>query len=343
MRIAMVAPPWFPVPPPDYGGIEMVCALLARGLADRGHEVTMFATGDSEPGVPLTGVVDQHHPDLLRIPEVEAHHLAHVVEKIAAGEFDVVHDNSTVYGPLLLRDQPLPVVHTVHGGIEDEHAVAVYATVCDSVDLVAISRAYRDQAPQLHWAAVIPNPVDVADYELVEQKDDYVVFMARFSRVKGAEAAIRAAQAAEVPIVLAGPVHDVDRAYFDETVAPLLEEPGVTRIDSVGGDEKAQLLGKARALLSPVDWEEPFGLAPVEAMACGTPVIAYPRGALNETVVDGETGFLVDDEDGIVEAIGRLDEIDPAHCRDHVKDHFSVETVSALYEEAFENATVGST
>jgi glycosyltransferase involved in cell wall biosynthesis len=321
----------------------MVCALLARGLADRGHEVTMFATGDSEPGVPLTGVVDQHQPDQLRIPEVEAHHLAHVVEEIAAGEFDVVHDNSSVYGPLLLRDQPLPVVHTVHGGIEDEHAVAVYAAVCDSVDLIAISRAYRDQAPQLQWAGVIPNPVDVADYQLVEQKDDYVVFMARFSRVKGAEAAIRAAQAAGVPIVLAGPVHDVDRAYFDETVAPLLDQPGVTRIDSIGGNEKAELLGKARALLSPVDWEEPFGLAPVEAMACGTPVIAYPRGALTETVVDGDTGFLVEDEDGIVEAIGRLDEIDLAHCREYVREHFSVETVSALYEEAFENATVGST
>jgi glycosyltransferase involved in cell wall biosynthesis len=117
----------------------------------------------------------------------------------------------------------------------------------------------------------------------------------------------------------------------------------VKRIESIGGDEKAELLGKARALLSPVDWEEPFGLAPVEAMACGTPVIAYARGALNETIVDGETGFLVDDEDGIVEAIGRLDEIDPSHCREHVKEYFSVETVSALYEEAFENATVWST
>ena len=338
----MVAPPWFPVPPESYGGIESVCALLADGLKRRGHDVTMFATGDSQPSVRVAAAVDEHQPDALRVPEVEAHHLAHVVDQIGDGRFDVIHDNSTVYGPLLLQTQPLPVVHTVHGGLEDEHALAVYDAVSGNVQLVAISRAYRDQAPQLRWAAVIPNPVEIGDYPFVEQKDDYVVFMARFSQVKGADAAIRAAQAAGVPIVLAGPVHDTDRAYFEKEVEPLLDSPDVTRIDAVGGAEKAELLGKARALLSPVDWEEPFGLAPVEAMACGTPVIAYPRGALTETVADGKTGFLVQDEEGIVEAMARLDEIEPGQCREHVEANFSVEKVSALYEEAFENATVGS-
>jgi glycosyltransferase involved in cell wall biosynthesis len=338
----MVAPPWFPVPPPDYGGIEVVCALLARGLTDQGHDVTMFATGDSQPAVAVDAAVGEHDPELLRTPEVEAHHLAHALEQIAAGDFDVIHDNSTVYGPLLLQHQSLPVVHTVHGGLEDEHALAVYADVCHDVDLIAISKAYRDQAPQLRWAGVIPNPVEVSDYPFVEDKDDYVVFLARFSRVKGADAAVRAARAADVPIVLAGPVHEADRAYFEEVIEPLLDEPGVKRIDSVGGSEKAELLGKARALLSPVDWEEPFGLAPVEAMACGTPVIAYPRGALCETVADGETGFLVPDEEGLTKAIGQLGQIDPAACRRHVEEHFSVETVSAQYEKAFETAAVGN-
>ena len=342
MRIAMVAPPWFPVPPADYGGIELVCAHLARGLSARGHDVTMFASADSHPSVRLHSVIGDHDPDQLRTPEVEAHHLAHVVDEIDAGDYDVIHDNSTVYGPLLLQGQPTPVLHTVHGGLEDEHARAVYRAVCDTVDLIAISHAYRDQAPELRWAAVIPNPVEISDYPLVYGKDDYVVFMARFARVKGAEAAIHAARAAGVPIVLAGPVHDPDRAYFDECVKPLLREPGVTRLDSVGGGHKAELLANARALLSPVDWEEPFGLAPVEAMACGTPVIAYRRGALCETVVDGETGFLVDDEEAMVDALGRLDEIEPAACRRHVEEHFSVETVSALYEQAFETATVVS-
>jgi glycosyltransferase involved in cell wall biosynthesis len=336
----MVAPPWFPVPPPAYGGIEAVCADLARGLAARGHEVTVFATGDSHPAVPIDAAVREHDPDLLRMPEVEAHHLAHVLEQVGNGDFEVIHDNSTVYGPLLLRHQALPVVHTVHGGLEDEHALAVYQRVCDDVDLIAISRAYRDQAPWLRWAGVIPNPVDVANYPLVYDKDDYVLFLARFSRVKGAEAAIRAARAADVPIILAGPVHEPDREYFHEVIEPLLDEPGVTRIDAVGGREKAELLARARALLSPVDWEEPFGLAPVEAMACGTPVIAYPRGALCETVLDGETGFLVEDEGGIVEALGQLNRIDPARCRRHVEDEFSVEAVSELYERAFQTATV---
>ena len=342
MNIAMVAPPWFPVPPESYGGIESVLALLAGGLKARGHDVRMFATGDSQPGVPVTAVVDEHQPDALRVPEVEAHHLAHVIEQVGRGEFDVIHDNSTVYGPLLLQNQPLPVVHTVHGGLEDAHALSVYEAVSQNVDLIAISRAYRDQAPQLRWAAVIPNPVEVSDYPFVDDKDDYVVFMARFSQVKGAVPSIRAAQAAGVPIVLAGPVHDADRPYFEKEVEPMLESPDVTRIDAVGGAEKPDLLGKAQALLSPVDWEEPFGLAPVEAMACGTPVIAYPRGALTETVVDGETGFLVQSEQGIVEAMSRLGEIEPGHCREHVQATFSVEKVSSLYEEAFQNATVGS-
>jgi glycosyltransferase involved in cell wall biosynthesis len=336
----MVAPPWFPVPPPNYGGIEVVCAHLARGLRDRGHEVTMFATGDSRPDVPVEAVVDHHDPDLLRTPEVEAHHLSHVLEQIARDEYDVIHDNSTVYGPLLLQHQPRPVVHTVHGGLEDEHALDVYRHVDGGVDLIAISKAYRDVAPDLHWAAVIPNPVEVQDYPLVAEKDDYVVWMARFSRVKGAEPAIRAAQAAGVPIVLAGPVHDVDREYYESCVEPLLDDPNVKRIDAVGGSEKAELLGRARALLSPVDWEEPFGLAPVEAMACGTPVIAYPRGALNETVIDGETGFLVEGEEALAEAIGATGRIDPNRCREHVRESFSVETVAALYEQAFETATV---
>jgi glycosyltransferase involved in cell wall biosynthesis len=336
----MVAPPWFPVPPPGYGGIEVVCALLARGLKDCGHEVTMFATGDSRPDVLVDAVVSEHDPARLRMPEVEAHHLANAVEKIETGEFDVIHDNSTVYGPLLLQNQRLPVVHTVHGGLEDPDALAVYERVADRVHLIAISRAYRDQAPTVKWAGVIPNPVEVDDYPLVEDKDDYVVFMARFSRVKGADAAIRAAQAAGVRIILAGPVHDVDRDYFSRCVEPLLDHPDVERIDAVGGDEKAQLLGHARALLSPVDWEEPFGLAPVEAMACGTPVIAYPRGALRETVADGETGYLVENEDALADAIARADSLDPARCRRHVVENFSVETVSAMYEEAFKAATV---
>jgi glycosyltransferase involved in cell wall biosynthesis len=308
MRIAMVAPPWFPVPPSAYGGIEVVCALLGRGLKERGHEVTMFATGDAAPGVRVEAVVPEHNPGRLRMPEVEAHHLANVVEQIEAGDFDVIHDNSTVYGPLLLQNQLVPVVHTVHGGLED--------------------------------AGVIPNPVDVDQYPFVADKDDFVVFMARFSHVKGADAAIRAAQRAGKRIILAGPVHDPDREYFARCVEPLLDHPDVERMDAVGGDEKAGLLAHACALLSPVDWEEPFGLAPVEAMACGTPVIAYPRGALRETVIDGETGYLVEDEDALAEVIAKLDAIDPARCREHVQENFSVETVSALYEEAFQAATV---
>jgi glycosyltransferase involved in cell wall biosynthesis len=159
--------------------------------------------------------------------------------------------------------------------------------------------------------------------------------------VKGAEVAVRAAREAGMEIRLAGPVHDPDREYFEAEVEPLLGEPGVSMTGPVGGREKAELLANARALLSPVDWEEPFGLAPVEAMACGTPVIAYPRGALRETVVDGETGFLVEGEDALAAAIADVDRLDPARCREHVERNYSVPAVAVRYEEAFQEALVG--
>jgi glycosyltransferase involved in cell wall biosynthesis len=333
----MVAPPWFPVPPEDYGGIEMVCALLARGLHERGEDVVLFATGDSEPQVELAAALCVHDPARLRTPEVEAHHLSFLLDHLPA-DFDVVHDNSTVYGPLLLQFAGLPIVHTVHGGLEDPDALEVYRAVHERVHLIAISDAYRCQAPELRWAGTIPNPVEVDDYPLVRDKQDYVVFLARMSRVKGAEVAIRAACAAGVEIRLAGPVHEPDREYFEAEVQPLLGLPGVSITGPVGGRAKAGLLANARALLSPVDWEEPFGLAPVEAMACGTPVIAYPRGALRETIVDGETGFLVEDEDALAAAIGEVGRIDPVCCREHVERHYSVPAVAERYDEAFQRA-----
>jgi glycosyltransferase involved in cell wall biosynthesis len=333
----MVAPPWYPVPPEDYGGIELVCALLARGLQERGHDVVMFATGDSEPAVEVAAAVPEHDPARLRLPEVEAHHLSFLLDRLPA-DFDVVQDNSTVYGPLLLQFAGVPIVHTVHGGLEDADALEVYRAVHERVRLIAISDSYREQAPDLAWAGTIPNPVDVEQYPLVRDKQDYVVFLARMSKVKGAEVAIRAALAAGVDIRLAGPVHEPDKEYYEAEVEPLLDEPGVSMTGPVGGREKAELLANARALLSPVDWDEPFGLAPVEAMACGTPVIAYPRGALRETVVDGETGFLVEGEDALTAAIGEVGKLDPARCREHVERNYSVPAVSSRYEEVFREA-----
>jgi glycosyltransferase involved in cell wall biosynthesis len=338
MRIAMVAPPWYPVPPADYGGIELVCDLLARGLKERGHEVVMFATGDSRPEVEVVAAVAEHDPERLRMPEVEADHLSLLLERLEDG-FDVVQDNSTVYGPLLLQFASLPIVHTVHGGLEDLDALAVYRRVSERVHLIAISDSYRAQASELHWAATIPNPVDVDAYPLMEEKDDYVVFLARMSQVKGPDVAIRTALEAGLEVRLAGPVHDADRAFFEAEVQPLADDPRVSITGPVGGEEKAELLAHARALLSPVDWEEPFGLAPVEAMACGTPVIAFPRGALCETVIDGETGFLVEDPGAMVTAIERTGSIDPARCRAHVEQNYSVAAVAARYEDVLDKVT----
>jgi glycosyltransferase involved in cell wall biosynthesis len=338
MRIAMIAPPWFPVPPLDYGGTERVCALLAKGLVDRGHDLTLFATGDSTVDVPLESAIERHDPDRLRWPEVEARHLAHALELLDG--FDVVHDNSTVYGPLLLQRAGIPVFHTVHGGLEDDDARAVYRSVCSTVGLIAISKSYAAQAPELEWAAAIHNPVDADEFPFVADKQDYVVFLGRMAHAKGPDIAIRAALEAGIEIRLAGPVHEPNRLYFDSVVRPLLDEPGVELLGPVGGREKAELLANARALISPVQWDEPFGLAPVEAMACGTPVVAFARGALRETILDGETGIFAAGEAELPAAIEAVGSLDPWRCRSHVVENFSTATISASYEAVLEGATV---
>jgi glycosyltransferase involved in cell wall biosynthesis len=336
MRIAVVSSPWFPVPPPDYGGTERVCDVLARGLSDRGHEVTIYAGGDSDGEVRVRATME-HDPARHRHIEREGRHLVAALEE--AGGFDVIHNNTTAYGALIWSLTDFPVVHTVHTEPDDEDSRPVYAEASRRVPLVAISHAQRDRAPELGWVDVIHNPIDITDIPMRPDGFDrpgrpYVLFMGRLAPEKGAHLAIEAAQQAGVDLVLAGPALQGD--YVKQRIEPHLAGNRVRHLGPVGGARKWELLHGATALLFPLCWSEPFGLVAVEAMAAGVPVIAFASGGTTETILDGETGFLVQNTDEMAAALGEVHRIDAGRCRDHVAERFAPGEIARRYEAVLE-------
>ncbi len=337
MRIAQIAPPWFAVPPTGYGGIELVVSLLADGLAARGHDVTLFASGGSQTKATLVSpLADPPDPALLGNSWFDTFHAVSSYLEIGH-QFDVVHDHSGVIGPAMgaLRGGSPPVVHTLHGPWT-EPARRMYSLLDERVHLVAISAAQRADNPDLRYAGVVHNGIDLDAYPLVERKDDFLVYIGRANPDKGPTLAIEVARRAGLPLAMIVKRNEpFERAYWDEIVVPMLHDE-VEVFQNVSHEEKADLLGRARAMVFPIQWPEPFGLVMVEAMACGTPVVACPAGASVELVEEGVTGFLRDSLDELVEAVGRVGECRPSACRDRVSAHFSAEAMVAGYERIFE-------
>ena len=339
----MLAPPWIPVPAPAYGGIEEVVRLLCDGLTGRGHDVTLFAAPGSESPADVVTPLDEPHPDDIQKAQFESDHVARAFGTIdLAGErgepFDVVHDH-VGHTALAMADRlSAPLVHTLHGPF-DEAACRFYAEHGHKACIVAISQAQLNDAPEsMGGGRVVHNPIDVDEWPFSEEKGDYVLWVGRMSPDKGADRAIEAARAAGTRIVVAGPVQAGQEAYFAETIEPLLDADGVDYFGEADSEQKRELYRHARALLMPIRWPEPFGLVMVEALACGTPVIAFPEGSVPEVVEDGRTGFVVDDERAMADAIGRLGEIDPAVCRRSCEERFGVPAVVAGYEEVYRAA-----
>jgi glycosyltransferase involved in cell wall biosynthesis len=336
----MIAPPWIPVPPRAYGGVERVIDLITTGLTGRGHQVTLFAAPGTESDADVLPVLEAAHPDEIQIALYDADHTAsafdHIEEATGRGEpFDVVHDHSGFTAFAFAHRLSTPLVQTLHGPFTTE-VRAFYARHGHKAWAVAISGYQARQAPDcLRVAGVVPNPVVVDDHPLVEHKAGYLLWVGRMNADKGPHRAIAAATRAEMPIILAGPVQTGQEEFFAAEVEPLLGRDGVRYVGAVGGDERIRLFAEASALLMPIQWPEPFGLVMAEAMACGTPVIAFPAGSAPEVVVDGETGFLVADETEMAEAVTWLDRIAPRRCRQHVRDHYDVDPVCAGYERAY--------
>jgi glycosyltransferase involved in cell wall biosynthesis len=328
----MLAPIAWRVPPRHYGPWELVVSRLTEGLVARGVDVTLFATADSLTSATLAAVVPQpYEEDADADAKVaECLHIAAAFER--AGEFDVLHNHFDFLPLSYSRLVDTPVVSTIHG-FSSERIVPVYRRYDDRVAYVAISDA--DRHPDLNYAATVHHGIPVEQVPLgAGSTDGTLVFLGRIHPDKGTAEAIEVARRAGRPLVLAGIVQD--QAYFDAQVRPHLDGDRVRFLGPVGPTERDEVLGAADALLHLVNFAEPFGLSMVEAMACGTPVIATPLGAVPEVVADGRTGFLVADVDAAVDAVGRLGEIDRAGCRAHVQQHFSVDRMIEGYLEVYE-------
>ncbi len=330
----MVAPPYFDVPPPAYGGVESVVADLVDDLAARGHEITLIGAGKHLTGahrfIPLWA---EPQSERLGEPFPEVVHAARVAEVLDGLDVDVVHDH-TLAGPLLGRGTRVPTMITVHGPVVGDEG-EYYRALGRSVRMVAISESQRSHAPGLPWAATVHNAIRASTFPFRADKEPFALFLGRMNATKGPHLAIDAARAAGLPIVLAGKCSEpVEKAYFEQEIKPRLG--GDTEIFGVAdAAAKRDLLSRACALLFPICWEEPFGLVMIEAMACGTPVVALRRGSVPEIVVNGVTGIIAEGTAELPRAIELARQLDPAACQAHVAARFTTELMAARYEDAY--------
>ena len=333
MRIALIAPPWTPIPPPLYGGIESVVHLLAVGFQDAGHEVLLYTTGDSTCPVPRAHVLEEAEGHRIGMAVPELRHLMHAYDAIQ--DFDIVHDHSVV-GPLYSERFPdLKVVTTNHGPFNEELA-DIYRRTAHRVPLIAISHAQHKPVPDIPIARVIHHGVDVDMFPLGTGEGDYCLFLGRMSPDKGAARAREAAQKAGARLLMAAKMREPwEHEYYQAEVEPHLDED-IQYLGEVSHEDKLDLLAKARCLLVPIRWNEPFGMVMLEALACGTPVLAFPEGAAPEIVEDGKTGFLCHDENDMAEAIPRVQQLDRDACRSAVETYFSSKRMVNEHLELFE-------
>ncbi|MEE8520138.1 MAG: glycosyltransferase family 4 protein [Gemmatimonadota bacterium] len=341
LRIAMLAPVAWRTPPRHYGPWERVVALLTEGLVERGLDVTLFATADSLTrarlhAVACTGYEENRELD----PKVwEALHISEVFER--AADFDIIH-NHFDFLPLtysgLVRT---PVVTTIHG-FSSPRILPVYRKYNGRAFYVAISEA--DRQPELDYIATVHHGIDIERFSFREEPDDYLLFFGRIHPDKGVREAIEIARRTGHPLIIAGIIQD--EAYFREQVERQLDGERIRYIGSIGPERRDTLLGGALALLHPIAFEEPFGLSVVEAMACGTPVIAFRRGSMPELVGHGETGFLVETVEDAVDAVRQIRSIDRRGCRRWVEQGFTsarmVDDYVRVYEQVLARVSVGS-
>jgi glycosyltransferase involved in cell wall biosynthesis len=343
LRIAVLAPPWIPVPPPGYGGIEAVVALLCEELVARGHEVTLFAAPGSRSSAEVRSPLEGTHEDQIGSSLYESDHVGAAFDAIdrAAAEgrpFDVVHDHSGFTAVAMAHRVSVPVVHTLHAPFNEETR-PFYTRHGHKVRLVAISRFQLEHVPPgVRVADVVPNPIRVEDWPFRKDKDDFLLWMGRMDPAKGAHRAIAAARQAGIRLVLAGPVQPGQEEYFRSEIEPHVDGREVVFAGEVGGVRRKELFARAKAFVMPISWAEPFGMVMVEALACGTPVIAFPEGAASEIVIDGENGYHVADEQAMAEATAWLDAIDPARCRESVASRYDVTIVADGYEAVYDRA-----
>jgi glycosyltransferase involved in cell wall biosynthesis len=346
LRVALVVPPYFDVPPAAYGGVEAVVADLADGLVEQGHQVYLIGAGKAGTSAQFIPVWEATVPERLGEPYPEVMHTLaarRAVWRLATEHgLDVVHEH-TLAGPLnapVYAGLGLPTVVTVHGPVDgDMHRF--YSELGPDVSLVAISHRQRMLAAELNWVATVHNALRLQTWPYRVAKDDYALFLGRFHPDKAPHLALDAAHAAGLPLILAGKCAEpLEKHYFEQEVRPRLTDSD--RVFGVAdATAKRDLLSRARCLLFPVQWEEPFGMVMIEAMACGTPVVALRAGAVPEVVEHGVTGLVCDAPEELPEALRSVGDLAPAACRAHVAARFSAEEMALGYERAYRAVLTG--
>lgn len=328
MRIAVVAPPWLPVPPPAYGGTERVLDDLCRSLSAAGHDVLLCASGDSTCPVERRSTFATACRTDGATPVAELSHVIGSYEQLRQWGADVVHDH-TLVGPFYAERFPhLNVITTNHGPFESDLG-PVYRALAARVPLIAISHHQASRARDTPIEAVIHHGIDCGQFPVGAGDGGYVLFLGRMCPEKGVAAAARVARQAGVPLKIAAKLCEpAEFEYFKTEVEPLLGDD-IEYVGEVGGTEKLDLLGGARCLINPIAWPEPFGMVMIEALACGTPVVSTPCGAAPELLENGRTGFLCTDESGLADAISRVDELDRDECRRVAESRFSSQRMAA--------------
>jgi glycosyltransferase involved in cell wall biosynthesis len=319
-------------------------STLTEELVRRGHDVTLFASGDSVTSARLVPIVDQalwHHPDWQDLAPFVPLALGKVLQE--ADSFDLIHNHLDYPVFPLARAVPGPVLTTLHGRLDLPELQPLYTEFCE-LPLVSISAAQREPLPHCNWVATIHHGIDLEEFPFNPRPGSYLAVLGRIAPEKGIDTAIRVARRAGIPIKIAAreplpldgdPNARRDREYYEQVLQPLLREPGVDFVGEVGGTAKAQFLGEALALLFPIRWPEPFGLVMIEALASGTPVVALRAGSVPEVIEHGSTGLIATCEDGLVDAVRRLDVIDRASCRATAERRFSAAAMADQYERLY--------
>jgi glycosyltransferase involved in cell wall biosynthesis len=332
MRIGIIAPPWLPVPPPAYGGTEAVIHGLALGLVRAGHDVVLFAHPASTCPVELRSALPEDTTHLIGLGSTE---LAHVLAAYAALEdVDVIHDH-TLSGPLLAPARTTVPMVTTHHGAFDDACRRIFSEAARHGSVIAISHCQAAAAGDVPIAAVVHHGLDVADVPLGAGDGGYLAFLGRMVPEKGAHRAIAIARRAGMPLRIAAKMREpAEHAFFEAVVRPLLGGD-VEYVGELGERDKFDLLCGATALLNPFDWPEPFGMVMLEALACGTPVVARRAGAAPEIVEHGTVGFLARSDHELVAAVPRVGELDRLTCRTWAAQRFSLELMAKAYEEQY--------
>lgn len=346
LRIGILASPWVPVPPIGYGGTESVVGRLARGLQTAGHDVRLWTTGDSTCPVPRGSAYPTARTEEMGTSSIELRHTLEGYEWFGDEGCDVIHDH-TLVGPFLAT-ATAPVIATNHGPFDNPELAIIFSRLPRAIPIIAISRSQASVAPGLgiHVAHVIHHGIDVGEVPEGDGRGDeqgpYLLFLGRMNPAKGVVQAIEVARTTGRRLLVAARMSEAaELAFYDDVVAPRCTD-GIEYIGEVGGAEKERLIGGAMALLSPIQWPEPFGLVMIEALAAGTPVISTPRGAAPEIIVHGRTGFLCDDTDTLVRAVRSIDRIDRRDCRSDVARRFSVDRMVGRHVAAYRGLLAGS-